>query len=138
MKFASVLALLAGPFVVSAIHVSYDTVYDNGGLSLNGVACSDGPNGLESKGPYNTLGDLPTFPNVTGADVVAGWGSPNCGTCWTITYNNQSVTVTVVDHAGDGFNLSEEAMNFLTNNQAEFLGTVDATAVQVDASNCGL
>lgn len=70
-----------------------------------------------------------------------------------------TVTVTVVDHAEDGFNFSEEAMNFLTcvlfledtqglfaffadaynsNGQAGPLGAVDATAVQVDKSRCGL
>ena len=36
------------------------------------------------------------------------------GTCWNITFQGQTITVTVIDRAGDGYNLSEEAMNTLT------------------------
>jgi hypothetical protein len=36
------------------------------------------------------------------------------GTCWNITYQDQTITVTVIDTAGDGYNLSEEAVNTLT------------------------
>ena len=65
----------------------------------------------------------------------------------------------MIDYAGDGFNLSEEAMNVLTcvhstlittllvflwfadlgysDGEAVQLGVVDATAVQVDVSFCG-
>ena len=72
---------------------------------------------------------------------------------------SETITVTVVDSATDGFNIGEDAMNTLTcvdsrslslfsqsrlltcacsNNQAAFLGVVDATGVQVDESYCGL
>ena len=36
------------------------------------------------------------------------------GTCWNVTYEGNTITVTVIDSAGDGYNLSEEAMNTLT------------------------
>lgn len=36
------------------------------------------------------------------------------GTCWNITYQGQTITVTVIDYAEDGFNLSEESVNTLT------------------------
>lgn len=36
------------------------------------------------------------------------------GTCWNVTFQGQTITVTVIDHADDGFNLSEEAVNTLT------------------------
>lgn len=78
MKFVSLVALLAAPLVATAIRVSWDSIYDNGAQSLDNVACSDGPNGLEPK--YKVFSDLPTFPNITGADAVLGWNSPNCGT----------------------------------------------------------
>ena len=78
MKFVSLVALLVAPLVATATRVSWDPTYDNGSQSLDTVACSDGPNGLEPK--YGVFSDLPTFPNITGAYVVAGWGSLNCGT----------------------------------------------------------
>ena len=36
------------------------------------------------------------------------------GSCWNLTYMGETITVTVVDYAGDGFNIAEEAMNTLT------------------------
>jgi hypothetical protein len=73
--------------------------------------------------PFTTFGSLPTFPNISAADAIAGWNSPQCGTCWKITYKGKSVTVIAIDHA-DGFNLSLEALNKLTNGQAEQLGVI--------------
>ncbi len=43
-----------------------------------------------------------------------------------------------VDHAGNGFNIAQSAMDDLTNGQATFLGRIDAASVQVDKSRCGL
>ena len=56
MKFAALLAtaLLALPCAlaqtVRKVSVSFDETYDNPAGSLDTVACSNGPNGLESKG----------------------------------------------------------------------------------------
>jgi len=36
------------------------------------------------------------------------------GTCWNVTYQDETIVVTVIDHADDGYNLSLEAMNVLT------------------------
>ena len=77
MRSISVIALLIAPFAVSATRVSWNPVYDQGAESLSNVACSNGPNGLLSKG-YNEFSDLPTFPNITGSSV-ATWDSPYCG-----------------------------------------------------------
>jgi len=81
---------------------------------------------------------------------------PKTGTCWNVTYQDRSVIVTVIDHVGDGYNLSEEAMDKLTcagllillsllfadayrsDNQAVWSGAVDGTGVQVAKSLCGL
>ncbi|TFY80993.1 hypothetical protein EWM64_g3012 [Hericium alpestre] len=138
MKFStSIVALVALIPSALAVSVRYDQTYDNAGQSLSTVACSDGPNGLLTKG-FTTFGSLPSFPNIGAAQAVAAWNSPNCGTCWRLTYNGTSINVIAIDHAGDGFNLSLEAMNKLTNGQAVFDGVVQATATQVAASACGL
>lgn len=115
-----------------------------GSNSLNTVACSDGSNGLESRG-YTTFSSIPNFPYIGGAPQITGWNSAYCGSCWEITYSSSSVTTTkyvtaidVGDEARGGFNLSLEAMNDLTGGQAEFLGRINVTATQVDESNCGL
>ncbi|KAG6840617.1 hypothetical protein C0991_005516 [Blastosporella zonata] len=143
MKFSSVLApFVLLPTLALAVTLSYDQTYDNSGQSLNTVACSDGPNGLITAG-FTTFGSLPKFPYIGGAQAVAAWDSPNCGTCWNLTYTNpkgvsKSISVLAVDHTDTGFNIALEAMNVLTANQATFLGRVDVTAAQVAASVCGL
>ena len=59
MKFFTLAALLAtaasvlaapAPAASGSATVSYDQVYDSKSGSLDTVACSNGPNGLESKG----------------------------------------------------------------------------------------
>ncbi|KAI0352772.1 Cerato-platanin [Trametes cingulata] len=141
MQFTSFTALvLTFTALVSsafAVTVSYDQTYDNANGDLHTVACSDGPNGMLSKG-FSTFGSLPHFPNIGGAAAVGGWGSANCGTCWKLTYQGRSINVLAIDHTDAGFNIALEAMNVLTNNQGEFLGRIDAQATQVPASQCGL
>ena len=140
-------ALLSSLFVLGlstftlADSLSYDENYDNKSGSLDTTACSDGSNGLASS--YPTFGDLPKYPYIGGAAAIKGWNSPNCGTCWKLTYTNEkkkskSINVLAVDVADDGFNISLEAMNALTNNLATELGRIDVKSVQVDASKCGL
>ncbi|KAI9069531.1 Cerato-platanin [Trametes sanguinea] len=140
MQFTAVIltltALVSSAFAVT---LSYDQTYDNKSGDLHTVACSDGPNGLLTKG-FTTFGSLPHFPNIGGAAAVAGWNSANCGTCWKLTYadTGKSINVLAIDHTDAGFNIALEAMNTLTNNQAEFLGRIDVSATQVAASQCGL
>ena len=134
--FALAALALIVPSVLG-VTISYDQSYDNGSANLDTVACSDGKNGLLTKG-FSTFGSLPHFPNIGGAQAVGGWNSASCGSCWQLTYKGKSINVLAVDHTDSGFNIALEAMNTLTNNQAVFLGRVDATARQVAASNCGL
>ncbi|KAG6864167.1 hypothetical protein C0993_009292, partial [Termitomyces sp. T159_Od127] len=139
MKFTSILAsIVLLPAFTLGVTVSYDQTYDNGGTSLTTVACSDGPNGLITRG-FSTFGSLPDFPNIGGAAAVEGWNSASCGSCWDLTYTNgqgvsKTISVLAIDHADSGFNIALAAMNELTGNQAQFLGRVDVTAVQVDSS----
>jgi hypothetical protein len=138
MKLISIITPPVALFsVASAVDVRYDTTYDNAQGLLSTVACSNGANGLLTKG-YTTFGSLPSYPNLTAAQAIAGWNSPACGSCWQITYGEVSVNVTAIDRAGDGFNLSLEAMNSLTGGNAVQLGIVDARATQIDPQYCGL
>ncbi|KAM6500983.1 snodprot1 [Amanita muscaria] len=140
MHFAPLLTLLLAALVTGE-SLSYDPAFDQGSTSLSTVSCSDGPNGLEPK--YTTFSSLPTFPNIGGVPAIAGWNSPNCGTCWQLTYTPASANPTPrsiyllgIDRGGVGFNIALAAMNNLTNNQAVALGRVDVAAVQVDSSKC--
>ncbi|THH19465.1 hypothetical protein EW146_g1693 [Bondarzewia mesenterica] len=138
MKFITALvAAVSFSTLALADTIRYDDNYGNSGNSLTSVACSDGTNGLITRG-FSTFGSLPSFPYIGASSAVAGWNSPNCGTCWAITYNGKTINVLAIDHAADGFNLSLDAMNDLTNGQAVALGTVQATVSQVAASQCGL
>ncbi|KAI9452946.1 immunomodulatory protein [Lactarius psammicola] len=123
--------------VASADTVRYNTFYDNPSTSLNSVACSNGDNGLITKG-YTTFGSLPSFPAIGGVSAVKGWNSPQCGSCWKLTYNGKSIYVTAIDTIFDGFSISLGAMNELTNGRARELDVVDAKATQVDRWHCGL
>ncbi|KIK94601.1 hypothetical protein PAXRUDRAFT_827842 [Paxillus rubicundulus Ve08.2h10] len=145
MKLVAIatLATLVAPTL--AYTVSYDTTYDQGSTSLDVVAFSNGANGLEIDG-YTTFSSIPNFPYIGGAPQITGWNSASCGTCWTLTYTNTkgistSINITAVDvgdAALEGFNISLEAMNALTNTQAEQLGRVSVTATQASVSSCGL
>ncbi|KAJ3984106.1 Cerato-platanin [Lentinula detonsa] len=135
-----VIAAFAG--LATADTLQYDTAYDDANASLSTVACSDGSNGLLTKG-YTTFGSLPSNPNIGAFGAIEGYNSANCGTCWQITYSSNGASTTLnvlaIDHAGEGLiNVSEEAMNTLTNGNAVAFGAVTVSAVQVDASSCGL
>ena len=136
------LALVLLPYGTLATIVSYDNRYDNAGGSLNTVACSDGPNGLMTRG-FTTFGSIPKFPHLGGAEAVKGWNSPSCGTCWELTYTNaqgkkKSINVLAVDVAKPGFNIALSAMNELTNGTAVQVGKVEVESKKVDPSVCGL
>jgi hypothetical protein len=133
----SLLAFALAATPAFGVTTSYDTTYDVASSSLANVACSDGSNGLLTKG-YTTFGSLPKFPYIGGAAAVGGWNSASCGTCWALTYKGRTVNVLAIDHANSGFNIGLNAMNALTNNQATQLGRIDVTAKQVAASVCGL
>lgn len=120
----------------TAIDVAFDNTYDNKDQPTSTLACSDGTNGLITKG-YNTLGALPKFPNVGGAPTIAGYNSPNCGACYGITYNGQTLYVIGVDVAVNRFVLSQEALDTLTGGQAVKLGHVSATYAPAPLQSCG-
>lgn len=144
MKFSAILSsivVLGVSTLTLADSLSYDEQYDSSSGSLSTTACSDGSNGLASK--YPTFGNLPKYPYIGGASAIASWNSPSCGSCWKLTYTDdkgasKSINILAVDHTDDGFNISLEAMNDLTNGLASQLGRIDVASEQVDASTCGL
>lgn len=118
------------------VSVSYDNHYDDPNLDLRKVSCSDGENGLVPKG-YQTAGSLPKFPFVGGAMTIPGWNSPNCGKCYSLTWNNNTIYVTAIDAAPQGFNIAFAAMDKLTGGLATQLGRVTATYAPAAPSECG-
>ena len=89
-------------------------------------------------GSRHTQGDAVSFPYIGGAQAVTGWNSPNCGSCWSATYNGKTIHMLAIDHTGTGLNLGLAAMNDLTNGHAVEFGRVDAHVQQAPLSNCGL
>ncbi|KAL0569726.1 hypothetical protein V5O48_012241 [Marasmius crinis-equi] len=140
MKFfaasASILSLLT---TVSAIQLQYDPAYDDPSGSLGSTACSDGPNGLQTRG-FTTFSSLPNFPFIGAVDAITGWNSPECGSCWQVTYSGTGNTINILgmDVAGNGFNVAQAAMDRLTNGQAVALGNIQVDVVKVASSVCGL
>ncbi|KAH7885284.1 Cerato-platanin [Phlebopus sp. FC_14] len=143
MKSTAILALFAAfalPAFADTVQVTYNTIYDDPSNSLSITACSNGANGLLTKG-YTTFDSLPNFPYIGGIPGLT-WNSTECGSCWELTYTEASgATNTINVLAVDGawtFNLSLEAMNALTGGIAVEKGTVTATAAKVDPSVCGM
>ena len=138
------------PFIISltailpAVYsdtVRYDPVYDNRNTSLADVACSDGENGLITKG-YETFGDLPNFPHIGAAYAVEGYNSASCGSCWELTYTKsdnttKTIYLTAIDYARDGFVIAGTALKHLGGQRALDAGHIEVAANRVAVSNCG-
>lgn len=142
MQFSTILsvfALFGGALsqTSGAGTAGYDQVYDNPDTSTLVLACSDGPNGLFTKG-YSKLSNLPSFPRVAATETVAGWNSPKCGTCYNVTWGTSTISVVAVDRATSGFVLSLAALNTLTGGQGVALGRVNIVWEETSPANCGL
>jgi hypothetical protein len=148
MKFTSTLITLAALFSVTVASptaptdsqpVRFNSFYDNGQQSLNNVACSNGDNGLVTRG-YTTFDSLPTFPYVGAGYTIHNWNSPECGSCWQLTYPDTGITIyaTAIDTVYSGFDLSEAAVNALTSGNAEQFSYINVDSTEVDPSYCGL
>ena len=142
-KFAALLAAaLAAPAALASptrrtetLKVTFDQTYDNAGQSLATVACSNGANGLLTKG-FTTFGSLPD-PYIGGSQFVSGWNSTECGSCWTLSYNGKSLNLIAIDTAGVGFNIAKGAFDYLADAHAEQIGSFEATVESADPKACG-
>ena len=129
------LSVLLFSSAAFAYHLTYDPTYDNREGPMNGVACSNGENGLASR--YPTFGDLPTFPYIGGVFPVS-WNSPECGSCWRLEYEGRSIVITAIDTCGNGFNLALEAVDALTGGRG-YYGSFDGIeAEQIPSHYCGM
>lgn len=141
MQFSTVVISLVAAATTAFAQISdtvaYTSTYDDPNLSTLNLACSDGINGLATKG-YPTLGSLPKFPFIAASSQIAGWNSVNCGKCYAVTYGTKTVNVIAVDRAVNGFVMSKGAMDELTGGQAAMLGRIQANWVEAPASACGL
>ncbi|RCI12695.1 hypothetical protein L249_0665 [Ophiocordyceps polyrhachis-furcata BCC 54312] len=136
--FSSLLLLLLLVASASATYVSYDPGYDDASRSLTRISCSDGPNGLITRYHWQTQGQIPGFPNIGGMQGVS-YNSPQCGTCYRLSYGGRTIHVLAVDAAyNGGFNIGLGAMNVLTDGNAAQFGHVDADAQPAELSDCGI
>ena len=142
-KLASVFTLLAaasaalaqGP-IIQDYPVTYDQTYDNPSDSLAIVACSNGKNGLLTKG-FTNFSSIPSFPYIGGSVFVTGWNSTECGSCWKMTYEGTTIFLTAIDTAGVGFNIAEEAMKKLGGEAAIGAGKINVTVEAATPQDCG-
>ncbi|KAG0636643.1 Cerato-platanin [Tuber brumale] len=134
----SLVAMATSAFAQVSTTAAYDVTYDTETLSTLSLACSDGENGLNTKG-YQTLGSIPGFTRVGAFETIAGWNSPTCGKCYQVTYaaTGASIYVTAIDRATSGIVLSLAALDVLTGNNGKALGRVDVTYVEAAATSCG-
>lgn len=114
---------------------TFDTAYDDSTLSLSTVSCSNGENGLVTKG-YNTIGDLPTQ-DVAGSLTIKGWNDANCGACYSLSYKNETVYVVAIDAAIGEFNVALKVLDKLTHGHGQEFGSVTVDYEEVDGSKCG-
>jgi hypothetical protein len=136
LPFSSALPASSGSLDQGQVTLSYDTRYDDPGLPLTAVACSDGENGLMKHGS-TALGQVPGFPRVGGAFTVEKWDSKSCGKCYMLMYKSHSIYVTAVDYAGTGFNIGKKAMDELTHGRAEADGRVQVAWADAAPRFCG-
>lgn len=138
MQLPSILSITTLLTTTAALTVSYDKGYDLSDRSLNDVACSDGENGLITRFGWSVQGDASNFPNIGGAPAVEGWNSPECGSCWELKYDGNTVNILAVDVSIGGYVVSLTAMDELTRGLGEQLGRVEVDAKQVEDSVCGI
>ncbi|KAM5536564.1 hypothetical protein V8D89_009841 [Ganoderma adspersum] len=86
---------------------------------------------------FHKLGQLPTAP-FYGEVPGAVDGSPKCGSCWQLQYNGQPpVYMVAVDNAAM-IQLGKQAFDKFAGAAGVAEGSVDATAVEVERTLCGL
>lgn len=161
MKFSIVSAIAFAAGVLGLgdpSTLSYDPVYSTGSTSTLTLACSNGANGLYTQG-YETLSEIPGFPNVVASPLIAGvsssrliilrerplsscvgWNSAECGACYKLYYSGtqKSLYAVGVDVGVGQFVGSVEVLDNLTNGRAIEVGRVPISYLKVEPSFCGL
>jgi hypothetical protein len=117
----SLVALFSFASAGDVFTINYDVRFDNGQSLLSTLACSDALLKIDKR--YLTFESLPNFPFI-GAFQDVNIGGPNnaaCGSCWEIIFNQNKppIYVLAIDKTNNGFHISLEAMNTLTNGRAQ-------------------
>ncbi|KAG1772408.1 Cerato-platanin [Suillus occidentalis] len=137
MKFTLVVALLSAfalPVFGDPAYVTWDTAYSDPSASLATVSCSDGKNGLLTKG-YTTFGH-PSLHSPTSEVSQAVSGTPPY--VYTTPSGHQTtVYITAVDNSYT-FNVSPHTFDDLTDGTGFEAGKVKVRAVRVSPSKCGM
>ena len=137
-RTALYLLAIASTAIATTAIVTYSPIYDEPNTPTSSLACPVNGGGLPVA--CKTLSCIPAFPLIGGSDLVsgAGWNDPECGTCWTLSYEGNSVNILVLDTASVGFNISQEAFEPPGGQAAVEAGSLVATIQQTPASECGL
>ena len=127
LQIVSLICLFASatPSIAQTLTtVTWSSFYDNANQSTAIIACAEWAAGNN----FTTLGDVPAFPNIGGASIASG-NTSACGTCLSILDEQTGITieVTVVDAATTGVVVSLEALNVATENNAQNLGSIQAS-----------
>ena len=84
-----------------------------------------------------TLSQIPAWPNIAGAPIIAGWNSAACRTCWELALPDYNTTIHVraVDASSGGFNVGLTVLNAATNGRAIEVGRVTNVMARPAASD---
>ncbi|KAM5349821.1 hypothetical protein ACJ41O_006326 [Fusarium nematophilum] len=140
MHFSSLIgisALLAAASTSAEVmSVTYNTVLDDPDRTLKQVACWDDENGiLPGQVEWEVQGNVGY---ALALESISGSKSKQCATCWEVQYGERITHFVAIDHADSGVVMGLDAMNYLTGDKAEKLGSVEVNATQVGLFDCGI
>ena len=91
--------------------VTHNKKYDDPNGAIKDVACA------RLYPPNYKFHNIPSYPRIGGAfDIHRFPPGPSCGLCWKLTNldNGKSIVITAIDHADQGFVISEAAFRILS------------------------
>ncbi|KAL6690932.1 eliciting plant response like protein [Trichoderma pleuroticola] len=129
------IAAVVAPVSAEVVSATFDPLYDDPSRSLNTVACWRKNIGFMPNLDWQLQQDAVGF---IGLDSIDRLNSAKCLSCWTLEYNDKTISLLALDSAESGIVMSLDALQFLTDGRARELGRVDVHAKEVDTSECGL
>ncbi|KAK4066831.1 hypothetical protein Trihar35433_7258 [Trichoderma harzianum] len=129
------IAAVVFPVSAEVVSATFDPLYDDPSRSLNTVACWRKNIGFMPNLDWQIQQDAVGFIGLNSIDRL---NSRKCFSCWTLEYNDKTISLLAIDSAESGIVMSLNALQYLTDGQAHELGRVDVHAKEVDTSECGL
>lgn len=114
---------------------TFNTLYDDPSRPLSEVACWKKKTGLMPNLDWSLQKDTVGF---IGVDKIGHFSIAKCLSCWTLAYDDKTISLFALDSADSGIVMSLNALQYLTDGRALELGRVDIHAIEVDTSNCGI